>query len=93
MVLQNHDTMSVSEREQTKFIHRERRMSIMNEVHDIMNKTGCGSDRKSGHTREGEGMNAKKWDVYVYGDVNIDIVIPGVEKFPEPGQEDEVSVM
>ena len=65
----------------------------MNEVHDIMNKTGCGSDRKSGHTREGEGMNAKKWDVYVYGDVNIDIVIPGVEKFPEPGQEDEVSVM
>ena len=52
MVLQNHDTMSVSEREQTKFIHRERRMSIMNEVHDIMNKTGCGSDRKSGHTRE-----------------------------------------
>ena len=58
-----------------------------------MNKTCCGSDRKSGHTREGEGMNAKKWDVYVYGDVNIDIVIPGVEKFPEPGQEDEVSVM
>ena len=46
-----------------------------------MNKTGCGSDRKSGHTREGEGMNAKKWDVYVYGDVNIDIVIPGVENF------------
>ena len=38
-------------------------------------------------------MSAKKWDVYVYGDVNIDIVIPGVEKFPEPGQEDEVSVM
>ena len=68
-------------------------MSVMNEVHDIMNKTCCGSDRKSGHTREGEGMNAKKWDVYVYGDVNIDIVIPGVEKFPEPGQEDEVSVM
>ena len=29
MVLQNHDTMSVSEREQTKFIHRERRMSVM----------------------------------------------------------------
>ena len=38
-------------------------------------------------------MSTKKWDVYVYGDVNIDIVIPGVEKFPEPGQEDEVSVM
>ena len=29
MVLQNHDTMSVSEREQTKFVHRERRMAIM----------------------------------------------------------------
>ena len=26
---QNHDTMSVSEREQTKFVHRERRMAIM----------------------------------------------------------------
>ncbi len=38
-------------------------------------------------------MNQKKWDVYVYGDVNIDIVIPGVEKFPEPGQEEEVPVM
>ena len=38
-------------------------------------------------------MDKKKWDVYVYGDVNIDIVIPGVEKFPEPGQEDEVPVM
>lgn len=38
-------------------------------------------------------MNGKKWDVYVYGDVNIDIVIPGVEKFPEPGQEDEIDTM
>ena len=32
----NYDIMSVSEREQTKFVHRERRMAIMNEVHDIM---------------------------------------------------------
>ena len=32
----NHDIMSVSEREQTKFVHRERRMAIMNEVHDII---------------------------------------------------------
>ena len=38
-------------------------------------------------------MSTKKVGCYVYGDVNIDIVIPGVEKFPEPGQEDEVSVM
>ena len=30
------DIMSVSEREQTKFVHRELRMAIMNEVHDIM---------------------------------------------------------
>ena len=38
-------------------------------------------------------MSSKKWDIYVYGDVNIDIVIPNVEKFPQPGQEDEVPVM
>lgn len=38
-------------------------------------------------------MKERKWDVYVYGDVNIDIVIPGVEKLAEPGQEDEVPVM
>lgn len=38
-------------------------------------------------------MGEKQWDVYVYGDVNIDLVIPGIEKFPEPGQEDEVPVM
>lgn len=35
----------------------------------------------------------KKWDVYVYGDVNIDIIIPNVSHFPTPGQEDEVPVM
>ena len=35
-------------------------------------------------------MSEKKWDVYVYGDVNIDIVIPNVNKFPAPGQEEEV---
>ncbi|BCJ97501.1 carbohydrate kinase family protein [Anaerocolumna chitinilytica] len=38
-------------------------------------------------------MNHKKWDVFIYGDVNIDIVIPGIEKFPEPGQEDITDVM
>lgn len=38
-------------------------------------------------------MDNKKWDVYVYGDVNIDLVIPGITKFPEPGQEDETKVM
>ncbi|MBO5032121.1 MAG: hypothetical protein J6D08_09590 [Lachnospiraceae bacterium] len=31
-----HDTMSVSEWEQTKSAHHERRMAIMNFVHDIM---------------------------------------------------------
>lgn len=35
----------------------------------------------------------KKWDVYVYGDVNIDLVVPGVERLPEPGVEEEVPVM
>ena len=38
-------------------------------------------------------MDKKKWDVFVYGDVNIDLIIPGVTKFPEPGQEDETEVM
>ena len=32
MVLQNHDTMSVSEREQTKFVHRERFKSKRNQA-------------------------------------------------------------
>lgn len=35
----------------------------------------------------------KKWDVYVYGDVNIDIVVPGVESLPAPGSEVDVPVM
>ena len=30
------DIMSVSEREQAMLVHRERRMAIMNEVHDIL---------------------------------------------------------
>lgn len=38
-------------------------------------------------------MEEKKWDAFVYGDVNIDIVIPGVEKFPSPGEEDLVDCM
>lgn len=35
----------------------------------------------------------KKWDVYVYGDVNIDLVVPGVESLPDPGSEVDVPVM
>ncbi len=35
----------------------------------------------------------KKWDVYVYGDVNIDLVVPGVESLPEPGSEVDVPIM
>ena len=35
----------------------------------------------------------KIWDVYVYGDVNIDLVVPGVESLPEPGTEVDVPVM
>lgn len=35
----------------------------------------------------------KKWDVYIYGDVNIDIVVPGVEKLPQPGSEEDVPAM
>ena len=35
----------------------------------------------------------KKWELYVYGDVNIDIVIPEVTALPAPGREVEVSDM
>ena len=35
----------------------------------------------------------KKWDVFVYGDVNIDLVVPGVESLPAPGTEVETPVM
>ena len=35
----------------------------------------------------------KKWDVYVYGDVNIDLVVPGVEALPAMGSEVDVPVM
>ena len=35
----------------------------------------------------------KIWDVYVYGDVNIDLVVPGVDSLPEPGTEVDVPVM
>ena len=35
----------------------------------------------------------KKWDVYVYGDVNIDLVVPGVEALPAPGTEVDTPVM
>ena len=31
-------------------------------------------------------MKGKKWDVYVYGDVNIDLVVPGVSSLPKPGR-------
>lgn len=33
-------------------------------------------------------MAEKRWDAFIYGDVNVDIIIPGVEKFPKPGQEE-----
>lgn len=38
-------------------------------------------------------MSDKKWDVYVYGDINVDLIIPNVSKFPLPGQEDVVASM
>lgn len=38
-------------------------------------------------------MDNKKWDVYVYGDINIDLVIPGIDQLPLPGQEDVVDTM
>lgn len=35
----------------------------------------------------------KRWDVYVYGDVNIDLVVPDVAQLPPPGVEQDVAVM
>ena len=33
----------------------------------------------------------KRWDIYVYGDVNIDVVVPGVSRLPPPGLRRSVS--
>lgn len=38
-------------------------------------------------------MTGKKWDVFIYGDINVDVVIPGVEQFPGAGQEHVVEDM
>ena len=38
-IICSYDIMSAREREQAKPAHRERRMSIMNEVHDIIKLT------------------------------------------------------
>ena len=35
----------------------------------------------------------KKWDVFSYGDINLDIIVPGVERLPLPGTEEYVPVM
>lgn len=36
---------------------------------------------------------SKKWDVFIYGDINMDIIIPGIGEFPLPGQEKVVDEM
>ena len=35
----------------------------------------------------------KKWDVFVFGDINIDLLIPGVSSLPPAGEEWEVPRM
>lgn len=35
----------------------------------------------------------KKWDVFVFGDVNIDLLVPDVSKLPPPGEEWEIPLM
>lgn len=35
----------------------------------------------------------KKWDVYILGDINIDLIIPDVTNVPPPGQERETGDM
>lgn len=38
-------------------------------------------------------MKENRWDAYVFGDINIDLVIPNVDHFPLPGQEEIVDNM
>jgi len=38
-------------------------------------------------------MSDKLWDVYVYGDVNADIIVPGVREVPPYGQEKIIDVI
>ena len=38
-------------------------------------------------------MCEKKWDIFIYGDVNIDLVIPDVSELPGPGEEVETETM
>ncbi len=35
----------------------------------------------------------KKWDVFVFGDINVDILVPNVNRLPPAGEEWEVPVM
>ena len=29
----------------------------------------------------------RDWDIYVFGDINIDLIVPGVKPLPEAGSE------
>ena len=49
----NHDIMSVSEREQTKFVHRERRMWIMIAAKAASSTEGANHDIMSARESEG----------------------------------------
>ena len=49
----NHDIMSVSEREQTKFVHRERRMWIMIAAKAALSTEGANHDIMSARESEG----------------------------------------
>ena len=49
----NHDIMSVSEREQTKFVHRERRMAIMIAAKAASSTAGANHDIMSAREPEG----------------------------------------
>ena len=48
----NHDIMSVSEREQTKFVHRERRMALMIAAKAASSTAGANHDIMSVSERE-----------------------------------------
>lgn len=38
-------------------------------------------------------MADKRWDIYIYGDINVDLIIPNIGSFPLPGREDVVDTI
>ena len=42
---------------------------------------------------KGKERQMKKWDVFVFGDINVDLLVPDISGFPPAGEEWEVPTM